>query len=141
MATKKVLFIGGTGTISSAITRLVATQPDWELTLLNRGTRNDLPDNVKVIQADIHTDDVASKLGEEVYDVVAEFIAFTPEHVERDIRLFSGRTRQYMFISSASAYQKPVARYLITEDTPLDNPYWQYSRNKQACEELLHRHA
>lgn len=141
MATKKVLFIGGTGTISSAITRLVATQPDWELTLLNRGTRNDLPDNVKVIQADIHTDDVASKLGEEVYDVVAEFIAFTPEHVERDFRLFSGRTRQYMFISSASAYQKPVARYLITEDTPLDNPYWQYSRNKQACEELLHRHA
>jgi predicted amino acid dehydrogenase len=100
MAAKKALFIGGTGTISSAVTRLVAAQPDWELTLLNRGTRNDLPDNVKVIQADIRTDDVASKLGNEVYDVVAEFIAFTPELVERDFRLFSGRTRQYMFISS-----------------------------------------
>lgn len=139
---KKALFVGGTGTISSAITRLVATQPDWELTLLNRGTRNDdLPKNVKVITADIKKDDVSTMIGDEVYDVVAEFIGFVPEDVERDFRIFNGHTRQYMFISSASAYQKPVEHYLITEETPLENPFWAYSRNKKACEELLHRYA
>jgi nucleoside-diphosphate-sugar epimerase len=139
---KKALFVGGTGTISSAITRLVATQPDWELTLLNRGTRNaDLPENVKVITADIKKDDVAAMIGDEVYDVVAEFIGFVPEDVERDFRIFNGHTRQYMFISSASAYRKPVEHYLITEETPLENPFWAYSRNKKACEELLHRYA
>lgn len=139
---KKALFVGGTGTISSAITRLVATQPDWELTLLNRGTRNEeLPDNVKVITADIKKDDVSAMIGDEVYDVVAEFIGFVPEDVERDFRIFNGHTRQYMFISSASAYQKSVEHYLITEETPLENPYWAYSRNKKTCEELLHRYA
>jgi nucleoside-diphosphate-sugar epimerase len=139
---KKALFVGGTGTISSAITRLVATQPDWELTLLNRGTRNDdLPKNVKVITADIKKDDVSTMIGDEVYDVVAEFIGFVPEDVERDFRIFNGHTRQYMFISSASAYQKPVEHYLITEETPLENPFWAYSRNKKTCEELLHRYA
>lgn len=138
---KKALFIGGTGTISSAITRLVAAQPDWELTLLNRGSRiDDIPQGVKTIQADIRKDDVRSLLGDVVYDVVAEFIAFRPEHVERDFEIFHGHTRQYVFISSASAYQKPVQHYVITEETPLENPYWEYSRLKQACEELLHRH-
>jgi nucleoside-diphosphate-sugar epimerase len=139
---KKALFVGGTGTISSAITRLVAAQPDWELTLLNRGTRNDnLPENVKVITADIKKDDVAAKIGNETYDVVAEFIGFVPKDVERDFHIFNGHTHQYMFISSASAYRKPVEHYLITEDTPLENPFWEYSRNKKACEELLHRYA
>lgn len=139
---KKALFIGGTGTISSAITRLVAAQPDWELTLLNRGLRNnDIPAGVKTIQADIRTDDVRSLIGNEVYDVVAEFIAFEPEHVERDFEIFGDHAHQYIFISSASAYQKPPRHYVITEATPLENPYWEYSRKKKACEEVLREHA
>ncbi len=142
MTKKKALFIGGTGTISSAITRLVAAQDDWELTLLNRGNRNtDLPAQVKLLQGDIRSDDIGALMADEVYDVVAEFIAFAPEHVERDFSLFHGHTRQYMFISSASAYQKPAQSYLLDEATPLDNPFWEYSRKKQACEEVLARHA
>ena len=139
----KALFIGGTGTISSAITRSIAQNPDWELFLLNRGTRNnELPENVKTITADINGDEaaVATALGGMTFDVVCDFIGFVPEQVERDYRLFNGRTRQYMYISSASAYQKPLASPVITEGTPLSNPYWQYSRDKIACEELLMRH-
>lgn len=138
---RKALFIGGTGTISSAITRLVASLPDWDLTLLNRGqNRQVLPDNVEVIHADIHHDDVAALLGDRQFDVVADFIIFDPADIDRDFRLFGGRTRQYIFISSASAYQKPVANYLISESTPLVNPYWQYSRDKATCEDKLHRY-
>lgn len=135
----KILIIGGTGTISSAITRQLAAS-NHELWLLNRGNRSDeLPQNVRLVTGDInsHTDEVVAKLAGETFDVVCEFIGFLPEQVERDIRIFSGRTRQYVFISSASAYNKPVRQHVITEGTSLANPYWEYSRNKIACEELL----
>ena len=138
---KKALFIGGTGTISTAITRKVAKDGEWELWLLNRGSRPDvLPKEVKTIQADINDEaDVARKLEGTEWDCVCDFIGFVPEQVERDWRLFHGRTRQYMYISSASAYQKPAASPYITEGTALANPYWQYSRDKIACEEFLMR--
>ena len=131
--------IGGTGTISSAITRQLVAG-GHELWLINRGNRSaELPDGVKLVTGDIneHPDEVAAKLGDEMFDAVCEFIGFLPSQVERDIRLFSGRTRQYVFISSASAYNKPVRQHVITEGTSLANPHWQYSRNKIACEELL----
>lgn len=135
----KILLIGGTGTISSAITRQLAAS-NHELWLLNRGTRNgELPANVKQIIADINSDEqsVLAGFAGETFDAVCEFIGFLPEQVERDIRIFSGRTKQYVFISSASAYNKPVRQHVITEGTSLANPYWAYSRNKIACEELL----
>lgn len=138
----KALFIGGTGTISSAITRLVAETAGWELYLLNRGNRNaDLPPNVKTILADIDDEArVLQAIEGLTFDVVCDFIGFVPAQVERDLRLFRGRTRQYIYISSASAYQKPLASPYITEGTPLANPHWAYSRNKIACEELLMHH-
>ena len=135
----KILIIGGTGTISSAVTRQLAAS-GHDLWLLNRGNRtSDLPQNVKLITGDIneHPDEVVEKLGNETFDAVCEFIGFHPEQVERDIRIFSGRTRQYVFISSASAYNKPVRQHVITEGTTLANPYWDYSRNKIACEAVL----
>lgn len=134
----KALFIGGTGIISSAITELFS-QKGGELYLLNRGNRNgQLPENVHFIQADINDEALVEKLIADVqFDVVANFIAFTPDQVERDYRLFNEKTKQYIFISSASAYQKPPLSYPVTESTPLVNPYWQYSRNKIACEEYL----
>lgn len=134
----KALFIGGTGTISTAISRKLLEE-GHELWLINRGTRNDaLPPGAHIIQADIGDEaDVARKLEGLEFDVVADFIAFTPEHLERDHRLFAGRTRQFIYISSASAYQKPLSDYRINEGTPLANPYWEYSRNKISGEELL----
>ncbi|QMV42391.1 SDR family oxidoreductase [Cohnella cholangitidis] len=134
----KVLFIGGTGTISSAITRQLLDKGD-ELYLLNRGTRNDaLPAGVNILKADINDEAAVSKLIENLeFDVVADFIAFVPAQLERDYRLFNGKTKQFMFISSASAYQTPLSDYRITEGTPLSNPYWEYSRNKIACEDYL----
>jgi len=137
----KALFIGGTGTISMAITRLLSQNPDWELTLLNRGTRRvELPDGVKTIIADINDEAAAVKaLDGLTFDCVCDFIAFEPAQLERDFRLFSGRTKQFIFISSASAYQKPLSDYLISESTPLANPHWAYSRKKIACEEFLMR--
>ena len=136
------LFIGGTGTISSAITRLVAQTPGWQLYLLNRGTHiSEVPEGVINLTADINNEaEVEKLLGDMRFDVVCDFIGFVPEQVERDIRMFRGRTRQYMYISSASAYQKPLASPYITEGTPLSNPHWEYSRNKIACEELLMHH-
>ena len=136
---KKALFIGGTGTISTGITRLLAANPEWELTLLNRGSRSEaVPEEVQVIQADINDEaDVAAKLAGMQWDCVCDFIGFVPAQVERDWRLFQGHTRQYMYISSASAYQKPAVNPFITESTPLANPHWQYSRDKIACEEFL----
>ena len=136
---KKALFIGGTGTISTGITRQLARSEEWELTLLNRGTRSEaVPDGVKVIQADI-TDEVtvAAKLAGTQWDCVCDFVGFVPAQVERDWRLFRDKTKQYMYISSASAYQKPAVNPFITESTPLANPHWQYSRDKIACEEFL----
>jgi nucleoside-diphosphate-sugar epimerase len=134
----KVLFIGGTGTISSAITRQLLDKGD-ELYLLNRGTRNDaLPAGVNILKADINDEAAVSKLIEDLeFDIVADFIAFVPAQLERDYRLFNGKTKQFMFISSASAYQTPLSDYRITEGTPLSNPYWEYSRNKIACEDYL----
>ena len=136
---KKALFIGGTGTISAAITRKLAQENEWELWLINRGSRNGIiPENVHVIQADINNEsDVADILEDTRWDCVCDFIGFVPDHVKRDWRLFHDKTRQYMYISSASAYQKPSTSPFITEGTPLANPYWQYSRDKIACEEFL----
>ena len=130
--------IGGTGTISSAITRQLAAG-DHDLWLLNRGNRkNEVPESVKQVIVDVSDEaEVLRLLGDEQFDAVCEFIGFLPSQVERDIRLFSGRTRQYVYISSASAYNKPAASHVITEGTTLANPHWEYSRNKIACEELL----
>jgi nucleoside-diphosphate-sugar epimerase len=134
----KVLFIGGTGTISSAITQQLL-EKGGELYLLNRGTRNDaLPAGVNILQADISDEDHVAKLIENLeFDVVADFIAFEPAQLERDYRLFKCKTKQFIFISSASAYQTPPSHYRITEGTPLSNPNWEYSRNKIACEDYL----
>ena len=135
----KALFIGGTGTISTAIVKRLVNELDWEVWLINRGNRvHVLPEGVHQIIADINDEaDVLSKLGNATFDVVGEFIGFTVDQVERDYRLFGGRTRQYIYISSASAYHKPAASHVITEGTTLSNPHWEYSRNKIACEEFL----
>jgi nucleoside-diphosphate-sugar epimerase len=136
----RVLFLGGTGIISTATTRLAAER-GIDLTLITRGLRAaNLPAGVNSLTADF--DDpagIAQALGDARFDAVVDWIAFTPAHIERDLQLFRGRTRQFIFISSASAYQKPATHYLITESTPLANPYWEYSRNKIACEERLMR--
>lgn len=135
----KALFIGGTGTISMAIIRKLAADPQWEVWLLNRGNRKaEVPEGIHQIIADIHDEAAAAKALEGMYfDTVCQFIAFHPSDAERDIRLFRGKTRQYMIISSASAYHKPAASYLITEGTTLSNPHWEYSRNKIRIEETL----
>jgi len=135
-----VLFIGGTGIISTACTQLAA-QRGIDLTILTRGRRElDLPPGVRKVCCDIDDPAAAERaLAGRRFDAVVDWIAFEPAHVERDLRLFQDRTRQYVFISSASAYQKPPGLYIITESTPLDNPYWEYSRNKIACEERLMR--
>ncbi|SES92250.1 SDR family oxidoreductase [Paenibacillus sp. NFR01] len=134
----KVLFIGGTGLISEAVSKL-AIERGIELYLFNRGQRDELvPAGAKVIQGDIRKpEEAAAALKGHEFDVVVDWIAFTPEHVKTDLELFTGKTKQYIFISSASAYQKPLQHYVVTEDTPVVNPYWQYSRDKIACEELL----
>ena len=134
----KILLIGGTGTISLAVTKLFAQQ-GHAVFLLNRGSRSaELPDNVTVLQCDINDEmEVSRVLSGRTFDVVGEFIGFVPAQVARDVRLFRGITKQYIYISSASAYQKPLSDPVITESTPLANPYWQYSRDKIACEEYL----
>ena len=138
----RVLFIGGTGIISTASTRLAAER-GIDLTLLNRGRRVveaavDIPAGVTTLRVDIDDEAAAARaLGDASFDAVVDWTVFVPAQIERDLRLFAGRTRQYIFISSASAYQKPATHYLITESTPLANPYWQYSRDKIACEERL----
>ena len=134
----RIAFIGGTGTISTEISRRLLEQ-NHELYLINRGTRNTLlPSNVKEITVDINDEAmVLEKIKDMQFDVVADFIAFVPSQLERDYRMFQGRTKQFIFISSASAYQKPLSDYRITESTSLSNPYWEYSRNKIACEEYL----
>ncbi len=135
----KALFIGGTGTISTAIVRRLVNDLGAEVWLLNRGNRKDaVPGGVHQIICDIYNEaDASAKLEGMEFDVVSDFIAFDVSAVERDYRLFKGKTKQYMFISSASAYNKPAANYVITEGTTLANPHWQYSRNKIACEEFL----
>lgn len=134
----KALLIGGTGTISTSVVALALTQ-GWEITLLNRGqSSRPIPEGVRVLHADAHNVDAVNEvLGEETFDVVAQFVAYTSEHIAADIALYQNRTKQYIFISSASAYQKPARDYVITESTPLVNPYWQYSRSKADCEAML----
>lgn len=134
----KVLYIGGTGIISSACSE-VAVSRGIELYHLRRGkTARPVPPGIRVLQGDVRNPaSVRSALGDHRFDVVVDFIAFTPEHVELDIELFRDRTSQYVFISSASAYAKPPASLPVTESTPLKNPFWAYSRAKIACEEAL----
>jgi nucleoside-diphosphate-sugar epimerase len=139
MAKLRVLFIGGSGVISSACSR-VAVDSGIELSVLNRGrnTGRPLPPGVNMLRADIREPgSVRDEIRDLEFDAVVDWVAFTPEHVRADIELFRGRTRQYVFISSASAYQTPPARMPVTESTPLRNPYWQYSRDKIACEDAL----
>jgi nucleoside-diphosphate-sugar epimerase len=135
----RVLFIGGTGVISSACVR-EAVARDVEVFVLNRGRSADrpLPAGVRELRADARdAGSVRAAVDGLDFDSVVDFVAFTPEHVQAGIDLFSGRTGQYVFISTASAYQKPPSRLPITESTPLRNPYWLYSRDKIACEDLL----
>ena len=134
----KALLIGGTGQISMAITKKLV-KDGWEVYLLNRGNRSaELPEGVHSIVADINDEAaVLEKTKDIMFDSVCEFIGFVPSQVERDWRLFRGKTRQYIYISSASAYHKPVGDFMITEGTALANPYWEYSRNKIACEDFL----
>lgn len=134
----RVLFIGGTGVISSACTQL-AVERGMDLYLLNRGrSSRPVPEAAKVLKGDVRDKaSVLRALGDKTFDIVVDWIAFTPEHVENDLDLFRGRVKQFVFISSASAYQTPPARLPIRESTPLSNPYWQYSRAKIACEERL----
>jgi nucleoside-diphosphate-sugar epimerase len=134
----RVLFIGGTGIISTACTQLAAER-GIDLTLVTRGRHAaNFPAGVTTLTLEIDDEPAAAAALRGVsFDAVVDWVAYTPQHIERDLRLFRGRTRQYVFISSASAYQKPPAHYLITESTPLANPYWQYSRDKIACEERL----
>ena len=135
----KVLFIGGTGFISTSVSRL-ALAKGLDLYLLNRGLRKPDLSGAQSLTADIHQpEQVRAALRDLTFDVVVDWIAYTPEDIERDLAIFRGRTRQFVFISSASAYQKPPGHHVIRESTPLHNPYWDYSRNKIACEERLTR--
>ena len=136
----RILFIGGTGIISSACARQLAAS-GASLTFLCRGkTDRAIPAGVELLRADVRdAGSVRSAIEGRTFDAVVDFIAFTPAHIEQDIALFSGRTAQYVFISSASAYQTPPAALPITESTPLQNPHWRYSRDKIACEDLLTR--
>jgi nucleoside-diphosphate-sugar epimerase len=139
MAKLKVLFIGGSGVISSACSR-VAVESGIELFVLNRGRNatRPLPPEVSTLRADIRDpQSVRDVIKDLEFDAVVDWVAFTPVHVHADLDLFRGRTGQYVFISSASAYQTPPARMPVTESTPLRNPYWQYSRDKIACEDVL----
>ena len=133
----RVLFIGGTGFISTAVSRLAVSR-GFELFHLNRARRGMAVDGVRTLVADIHQPEAARRaLAGHQFDVVVDWIAYTPADIERDLDLFAGQVKQFIFISSASAYQKPPSHPVITESTPLYNPYWDYSQNKIACEERL----
>jgi nucleoside-diphosphate-sugar epimerase len=134
-----LLFIGGTGVISAAAAELAVAR-GHRLTVLNRGqsTLRGLPAGAESLTVDVRdAAAVTHALGERTFDVVVDFVAFTPEHVRADIAQFAGRCGQYVFISSASAYQKPPAALPVRESTPLHNPFWEYSRDKIACEDVL----
>jgi nucleoside-diphosphate-sugar epimerase len=139
MTSPSVLFLGGTGIISTACTTRALAQ-GWEVTVLNRGTSTTrpVPEGVQTLVGDLADPaSFRSAVGDREFDVVADFRAFTPEHVQSRLDVLEGRTGQYVFISSASAYQTPPGRMPVRESTPLHNPFWQYSRDKIACEELL----
>ena len=135
----KILFIGGTGTISMAITKKILKENIGELYLLNRGNRNSSLEGIKEIHCDINGDInlVKEKLKGLEFDCVCDFIIFNMDQAKRDYELFKDITKQFIFISSASAYKKPVDHFIINENTPLENPYWQYSRDKKAIEEFF----
>jgi len=134
----KVLFIGGTGVISSACSKL-AVEKGIKLYLLNRGqSSRPVPESVELLKCDIRDTDSAKRIiGKKQFDVVVNWVAYTSDHILNDIDIFKDKTNQYIFISSASAYQTPPARLPVTEDTPLANPFWQYSQEKIDCEKLL----
>jgi len=134
----KVLMIGGTGRISAAVSKR-AVEKGIDLYLLNRGSQNEFfPQGAKQIVADGRDEtSLREALRGQMFDVVVDWIGYLPAQAEMDIRVFEGITKQFIYISSASAYQKPPARFLITEETPLENPHWQYSRDKIACEEIF----
>jgi nucleoside-diphosphate-sugar epimerase len=136
----RVLFIGGTGNISIAATRLLAERGD-ELTLLNRGEHAvDVPERVEIVHVDIRDRaGAAEALAGREFDAVCDWVAFVPEHVETDIALFAGRTSHYVFISSATVYERPSPFFPTVEEAPLGNVHWQYARDKIACEERLQR--
>lgn len=140
----KVLFIGGTGIISSACTDL-AVSKGIELYHLNRGNSSEIrpvPSTVNQLIADVRNFEQTNEVLEGLqFDAVVDWISFVPEHLEHNLKLFKGRTKQYVFISSASAYQTPPKSLPVTEDTPLENPFWDYSRNKIACEQFLRKEA
>ena len=133
-----VLFVGGTGQISLTSVREAITA-GHKVTVFNRGKSSmaEVPAGVTSIVGDIDDQQSYAKLGGYTFDVVCAFMVFRPEQISRDITTFAGKVGQYIFISSASAYQKPARHYIITEKTPLENPYWEYSRLKIACERLL----
>ena len=134
----RILFIGGTGIISTACTGLAIAR-GHEVFVCNRGRRSP-PPGARTLVADLHDERaVAAALGRRTWDAVVDFLAFREEDIERDLRLFGGRTAQFVFIGSASAYQRPARHYLVTESTPLANPFWDYSRDKIACEDRLIR--
>jgi nucleoside-diphosphate-sugar epimerase len=134
----KILLVGGTGVISSAVSRRLLAS-GHELWLINRGNRLErLPEGAHLIRGDINDLPALSEaLAEQHFDCVADFTVQKPDQIERDYRLFAGKTRQYVFISSACVYQKPLSHYEITESTPVCNPYWEYAQNKIACENKL----
>jgi len=133
----RVLYIGGTGEISFACVE-AAVSAGQEVTVFNRGTRSEaLPPEVEHIIGDMNDDSCYSKLASRGFDTVCQFIGLDTDTIKRDIEVFAGQCDQYLFVSSASAYQKPWRDGVITDDTPLDNPFWEYSRMKADCEELL----
>ena len=133
----KILFIGGTGNISAACSRL-AINRGWELYLLTRGNSKNVLDGAHILKADINDNEKVNKLLRGHYfDAVVNWVAFSPDDIERDYRLVKDKTDQYIFISSASCYQKPLSHPIITESTPLANPFWDYSRLKISCEDKL----
>jgi len=138
MTSLRLLFLGGTGTISTACVR-AAVAAGHDVTVLTRGSRDrDLPPEVRRLTGDVRdAESIRAAIGDERFDVVADFLSFVPEHVATVLSAVEGRTGQYVYISSASAYEKPPRYLPVTESTPLRNPFWQYSRDKIACEQLL----
>ena len=137
MQKMKALFIGGTGNISNSCSKL-ALEKGIDLYILNRGETDEKISGATVLKADIHNvEEVKKVLANYTFDTVVNWIAYVPQDVKNDYEIFKGKTKQYIFISSASAYQKPLRHHIITESTPVINPFWEYSRNKIACEDWL----
>jgi nucleoside-diphosphate-sugar epimerase len=133
---KKALFLGGSGLISNAVSKL-SIERGWELTLINRGRKPEfVPREAEVLECDLSDNNRLKELTEgKTYDVVAQWIGFTPDQMLKDVELFNGKAKQYIFISSCAAYERPMRRHTITEDLPLNNRYWEYGRQKRLCEE------